>query len=146
MLYNGQKEIDCQRAAERLNFLIKNQKVFELKEKKQKRTLNQNRYLHLILSWYALEYGETLEYIKQVVFKREINREIFEYERINKKTGEVRIDYRSTTKLNTKELSTAIDRFRDYSSRIAGIYLPEPKDLIILQEIEIQIENNREYL
>lgn len=146
MLYNGRKEIDCQRAIERLKFLIKNQKVFELKEKKHKRTLNQNRYLHLILSFYALEYGETLEYIKQVVFKREVNRELFEYERVNTKTGEIRIDYRSTTKLDTKELSVAIDRFRDYSSKIAGIYLPEPKDLIILQEIEIQIENNQQYL
>lgn len=146
MLYNGEKEIDCHRAMERIKHLIKNKKVFELKEKKPKRTLSQNSYLHLILSWFALEYGDTLEYIKQDLFKKQVNKELFEYERVNKKTGEVRIDYRSTASLDTKELSLAIDRFRDYAAKVAGIYLPEPKDLNILQEIEIQITNNQQYL
>lgn len=146
MLYNGQKEFDCQRAIERLNFFIKNDKVFELTEKKTKRTLSQNRYLHLILSLYALEYGETLDYIKQEVFKKQVNKQIFQYERVNTKTGEIRIDYRSTTKLNTKELTVAIDRFRDYAAKEAGIYLPEPKDLNYLKEIEILITNNQQYL
>lgn len=146
MLYNPEKEIDIQRALTKINQLISDKKVFELKEKKPKRSLNQNRYLHLILSWYAWEYGETLEYIKQVVFKKDVNREIFEYQHLNRKTGEVRIEYRSTANLDTAELSLAIDRFRDFSILQAGIYLPEPKDLAFLQEIEIQITNNRHYL
>lgn len=146
MLYNPEKEIDVQRALAKINKLIADKKVFELKEKRPKRSLSQNNYLHLILSWYALEYGETLEYIKQVVFKRGVNRDIFEYQHVNRKTGEVRTEYRSTANLNTAELSMAIDRFRDFSILQAGIYLPEPKDLAFLQEIEIQITNNRHYL
>ena len=51
--------------------------------------------------------------------------------------------WRSTADLDTKELTTAIDKFRDYSSAEAGIYLPEPKDLAILQDIEIELKNNK---
>lgn len=49
----------------------------ELTEKKGKRTLKQNRYLHLILSYFALQYGERMEWIKQEFFKRFINPDIF---------------------------------------------------------------------
>ncbi|MEC4051129.1 hypothetical protein OX284_016965, partial [Flavobacterium sp. SUN046] len=119
---------------------------FELKEKKPKRSISQNNYLHLILSWYALEYGETLEYVKQEVFKKQINKDIFEYEYINKKTGEIRTEYKSTANLDTGQMTTAINRFRNYASKEAGIYLPEPKDLSELQYIENQIKNNEQYL
>mgnify|MGYP003330810326 CR=1 FL=1 len=43
-------------------------------------------------------------------------------------------------------MSLSIDRFRDYSSKEAGIYLPEPNDLSILKDIEKQITNNKQYL
>lgn len=142
MIYNPNIPIDVDRAKERFKWLISKGKTFELTEKRQKRSNQQNRYLHLILGWYAWEYGETLEYIKQEVFKKEINKSIFETERVNRKTGEVRIDWRSTADLNTKELTTAIDRFRNYSSKEAGIYLPEPKDQVYLQEIEKQLNNH----
>jgi hypothetical protein len=146
MLYNPEKEIDIQRALVKIRQLIATKKVFELKEKRPKRSLNQNNYLHLILSWYAFEYGETLEYIKQEVFKKYVNKSIFEYDYVNRITGETRVEYRSTANLDTAELSVAIDRFRDFSVKQAGIYLPEPKDLVLLREIEIQIENNKQYL
>ena len=146
MLYNPEKEIDIQRAIVKLKQLIASKKVFELKEKRPKRSLSQNNYLHLILSWYALEYGETLEYIKQEIFKKFVNKSIFEFEYVNRRTGETRTEYRSTANLDTAELSMAINRFRDFSVKQAGIYLPEPKDLVLLQEIEIQITNNQHYL
>lgn len=75
-----------------------------------------------------------------------MNPDIFEFEYANKKTGLIRIDYRSTANLTKEELTLAINRFRDYSSKEAKIYLPEPRDLIFLREIEIQIENNKQYL
>jgi hypothetical protein len=43
-------------------------------------------------------------------------------------------------------MTLCINRFRDYASKEAGIYLPEPSDLVLLQEIEIQINNNQNYL
>lgn len=146
MIYNPKIELDKVRAKERLEYLISKGKRFELTEKRERRSISQNNYLHLILSWYAVEYGETLEYVKQEVFKKQINTEIFKTEYINRKTGEYRVDWRSTSELNTKEMTTAIDRFRNYSSKEAGIYLPEPKDLAMLNHIETEITKFKTYI
>lgn len=136
MLFNLSIETDRQKAKESFNFLLKNGKKIELKEKKNRRTLSQNRYLHLILSWFAWEYGETLEYVKQEFFKKIANEEIFKTEYANPRTGEIRTAWKSTADLDTATLTTAIDRFRNYASKEAGIYLPEPSDLVYLEEIE----------
>lgn len=146
MFYNLENALDVQRAKEKFNFLIEKKKVIELTQKKEFRTPQQNRYLHLILGWFALEYGETLEYIKQELFKKQVNKEIFEFEFINKKTGEIRLEMKSTAILDSKKLTTAIDRFRDYASKEAGIYLPTPEDLVMLKQIEIEINNNQNYI
>lgn len=146
MFYDANKPIDVQRAIVKFKHLIEKKKTFELTQKKEKRTLNQNRYLHLILSFFALEYGETLEYVKLEFFKKLVNKQIFEYERINVKTGEIRIDYRSSASLNTKEMTDAIERFRNYSSKEAGVYLPTPEEGIMLKEIELQIKNNEQWI
>lgn len=142
MIYNAKNTLDINRARSRLEHLISNEKTFELTEKRPKKSIKQNAYLHLILSWFALEYGETLEYIKQEMFKKIVNKDIFETEFVNKKTGEIRKDWRSVSELDSKEMTISIDRFRNYASKEAGIYLPEPTDLIYLQEIENQIKNN----
>ena len=139
---------DRKRAAERLEYLISKQKRIEIKEKRKIRSLSQNNYLHLILTWYAYEYGETMSYIKEEIFKKQINPEIFKTEFVNEKTGEIRDSWRSTSELNTLELTTAIDRFRNYASKEAGIYLPEPRDLasINLIEQELSKHQSQQYL
>ena len=141
MIFNASNEFDIQRAKERLGYLIDKKKTFEITEKKPKRTYSQNNYIHLLFEWFALEYGETPEYVKQEIFKKLVNPQIFLTEYVNYKTGEVREAWRSTADLNTKEMTTAIDNFRDYASKEAGIYLPTPDDLISLNEIERQVNN-----
>ena len=144
MLYNSEKPIDCQRAIEKIKHLIAKKKVFELKEKRPKRTISQNSYLHLILSFFALESGYTLQEVKQEIFKKVGKPNTFYKGEFGELVKIAR--WRSSSNLNTQELTLCIDRFRDYASKEAGIYLPEPKDLTILQEIEIQITNNKQYL
>lgn len=146
MIYNPEKEMDVQRAIERFKYFIKHNKVFELSAKKVPKTYPQLKYAHLIMGWFAWEYGETLEYIKLEYFKKLVNRQIFEYEFINRKTAEVRTEYKSLADISKEEMTLAIDRFRDYSSKEAGIYLPEPNDLVFMREIEIQLKNNEQYL
>lgn len=141
MIFNASNEFDIQRAKERLGYLIDKKKTFEITEKKPKRTYSQNNYIHLLFAWFALEYGETPEYVKQDIFKKLVNPQIFLTEYVNYKTGEVREAWRSTADLNTKEMTIAIDNFRDYASKEAGIYLPTPDDLISLNEIERQVNN-----
>ena len=147
MIYDPSIEIHRQSARERIEWLISKGKTFEVKEVRQRRSVSQNSYMHLIFSWFALQYGETERYVKQVMFKRLVNEDIFKTEYANKKTGEIRIDWRSTSDLNTKELTTAIERFRDYSSKEAGIYLPEPSDMASLNQLESELKrNNNQYL
>ena len=43
-------------------------------------------------------------------------------------------------------MTTAIERFRNYASKEAGIYLPEPGELAMLQQIENEIKKNEQYL
>lgn len=146
MIYNPNNPIDIQRANERLKFLIEKKKPFELTAKKVSKTYPQLKYAHLIMGWFALEYGETLEYVKLEYFKILVNKEIFEFEFINRKTGEVRKEYKSSANLTKDELRLAITRFRDYASKEAGIYLPSSEDLPFLQQIEMEMNNQKQYL
>jgi len=145
-MYNANIESDVLRAKHRLEWLIENKKSFELTQKKPKRSLSQNSYLHLILGWFAIEYGDTLDYVKQEIFKKLVNPEIFKTEFINKKTGEIRDDWRSTANLDTAEMKTAIDRFRNYASKEFGCYLPEPNEREYLEQIEMEMRNFQEWL
>ena len=146
MIFDAKIELDKKRAIERIKHFILKGKTFELTEKKEKRSIRQNSYLHLILSYFALEYGETTEYVKQHFFKKVVNPDIFITEYANRQTGEIREALRSTKDLDTGEMTTAIDRFRHYASKEAGIYLPEPKDMVLLRDIEYQIENYKQFL
>lgn len=146
MRFNPNNPIDIQRAKERLNFLIEKKKVFDITAKKETKTYPQLKYAHLIMGWFALEYGETLEYIKLEYFKKLVNPEIFEFEFTNRKTGEVRTSYKSCANVSKEELRLAITKFRAYSTKEAGIYLPDATDLVFMQQIEIEINNNQQYL
>ncbi|MGB3452916.1 MAG: hypothetical protein WBA59_03700 [Moheibacter sp.] len=146
MIYNAEIESDRKRATERFNWLIENNKMFELTQKKPVISRSQSNYLHLILGWFAIEYGDTLDYCKQEVFKKEVNPNIFRTEFLNRKTGELREDWRSINDLDTAEMTTAIERFRNYSSRDFGLYLPEPNEEEHLAEIEKQMENFKQWI
>ena len=146
MILDAKKEFDVERARTRLEKLIENKSKFELTEKKPVRSVSQNAYLHLIIGWFAIEYGETIDYVKRMIFKKLVNPKIFIFERENKKTGEKRKELRSSADLDSAEMTTAIDRFRDYSSKEFGVYLPEAGEIDFLNEIKTQIENNKNYL
>ena len=57
--------------------------------------------------------------------------EFGEYVKINR--------FRSTKDLNTKEMTIAIERFRNWTSKELGVYLPEPSDMALIQELEIEV-------
>jgi hypothetical protein len=146
MIYSGSNEFDVRRAIERIKHFYEKGKDFELKEKRQRKSIAQNNYFHLICYWFAIEYGETAEYIKQVIVKQIVCPEIFKTEYANTKTGEIREAWKSFSELSKDETNVVITKFRNYASKEAGIYLPDVSDLFALQEIEKQIENQKEYL
>lgn len=144
MIYDLKNKLDKERFKCRCNALYKDGEVVELIAKKRRRTLPQNAYLHLILGWFAIETGNTLEFVKQEYFKRLKNPELFVIEKEDKYLGKIQI-LRSSRDLTTAEMTTAIDRFRDWSSE-AGVYLPSPNEQDFLWEIEKKMIQHKEYL
>lgn len=141
MIFNLNKELDRQRFKERCNYLYENRKRVELTQKRDKRTLRQNSYFHLITSWYGLELGYTLDEMKQII-KDEIIPGMFdEYE----KNG--RTFRRGTSDLNTKEMAIVTDAVRNHAST-NGIYLPKPNEAEQLRSLEEQLSRygNRQYV
>ena len=145
MLYNLRNEYERQKLDEDIARLKARNCVIEVKQKRLQRTMAQNSYLHCILSYYGSEFGYSLEEVKVDVFKRRVNKEIFE-EEITNKRGDKVIHLRSTTSLDTKEMTTAIERFRNYSASVAGLYIPSPDEQEALIYAQQQIEKCLEYL
>ena len=73
------------------------------------------------------------------------NREIFAKQRVNRR-GQPVTYWRSTADLDTKELTDAIEKFRNYSSMVAGLYIPEPNEEAALLEAQKQIALYEKYL
>jgi len=65
MIYNPENKLHQKQAIEKLKYFFSKGKRFELKAKNDKRSISQNSYLHLILTWFGLETGYTLEEVKQ---------------------------------------------------------------------------------
>lgn len=145
MIYDLNNILDKERFKRRSNQLYKAGVVVELTERKPRRTIPQNRYLHLILGWFAIETGNTLDYVKTYYFKLYKNPDLFVVEKVDKHLGKVQV-LRSSRDLTTAEMTTAIDRFRNWSSQEAGIYLPSPLEQEFLTAIEQEMHKQKEYL
>lgn len=125
--------------------LAESGKVVELTEKKPKRSLQSNKYLHVILGYFACETGNTLEWVKQQYYKKLVNPSIFIRERDDKYLGRIKI-LRSSADLDSGEMATSITRFRNWASAECGIYLPSSEEDRLIQLMEIEIERNKDYL
>lgn len=145
MLYDLKNILDRERFKRRSNELYKKGVIVELSEKKRQRTIRQNSYLHVILGYYAIETGNTIEYVKQNYFKRLCNAAIFLSEKEDAHLGRVEV-LKSTRDCDTGELTTAIDRFRSWSSMECGIYLPEPNESEFLRSIEVEMDRHKQWI
>ena len=118
--------------------------VVEIKRRLPKRSTLQNNYLYLLLGFFASQTGYSTDEVKQDIFKKLCNPDIFYRERRNVKGETVRY-LRSSADLDTGEMTLAIERFRNYSAAEAGIYLPAPNEESFLAYCEQQIELFKEY-
>lgn len=145
MIYNLSSPLD------KANFLLRAKKLAEsgvivdLTEKKPRRSLPQNKYLHVILAYFGTQTGNTLEWVKQQYYKKLVNPDLFIREKEDKYLGKIKV-LRSSADLDTSEFSLSVERFRNWASQEAGIYLPSADEYIIIQQMEIEIERNKEYL
>ena len=118
--------------------------IVEVRRKHRQRSLSQNSYLHLILGFFAAEFGYSLEEVKLDLFKKEVNKEIFIRERVNRRCDIVKY-VRSSADLDTAEMTTAIERFRNYSASEAGLYLPAPNEYEALVYAQQLIDSYKEF-
>ena len=145
MTYQLSNPLDVQNAKTRLELLIKRGCIIELTEKKQKRSLNQNAYLHLLLGYFASQTGNTLEWVKQQYYKKLCNPDLFIGEREDMFLGRVKY-VRSSADLRTDEMNLSIERFRNWSASEAGIYLPDPTNDAEIAALQVEVERYKTYL
>ena len=142
---------DLSNPLDKANFLLRAKKlaesgkIVELTEKKPKRSLPQNKYLHVILAYFGTQTGNTLEWVKQQYYKKLVNPDLFIREKEDKFLGRIKV-LRSSADLDTAEMSLSVDRFRNWAAQEAGIYIPSADEAILVQQMEICIEKNKEYI
>lgn len=145
MIYNLSSPLD------KANFLLRAKKLAEsgvivdLTEKKPRRSLPQNKYLHVILAYFGTQTGNTLEWVKQQYYKKLVNPDLFIREKEDKYLGMIKV-LRSSADLDTSEFSLSIERFRNWAAQEAGIYIPSADEAILIQQMEIEIERSKEFL
>lgn len=144
MILNLNIELDREKFKTRSDFLLEKRKVVELTEKTG-RSLKQNSYLFLILNIFAMEYGESVEFVKQRFFKELCNPEIFVRTKSDKLLGEITY-LRSSADLTKEEMVTAIDRFKVWASKEAGIFIPDAISDEERIELLRQIDRQKNYL
>ena len=144
MIYNLKTQKD--QADQYYKKLRSEECTVEIIKKRNKRTNKQNRYLHLLFGYFGLEVGCSAEYVKRQFFKFTCNYDLFVVE-VETKLGLIQ-ELKSTKDLNTFEMTIAIDRFKDFSAREAGIVLPDAEDKEFLNQIHNMLEEyeNKRYI
>ncbi len=145
MVYDTSNPLDKANFLLRAKKLAESGKVIELTEKKPRRSLPQNRYLHVLLAYFGTQTGNTLEWVKQQYYKKLVNPDLFIREKEDKYLGKIKV-LRSSADLDTAEMSLSIERFRNWAAQEAGIYIPSADEAILIQQMEIEIERNKEFL
>lgn len=145
MVFNLDNPYEADKFRKRVAELLHRGGGVELKRIHQQRTMAQNRYLHLLLGYFGSEFGLSLDEVKVDYFKRTVNADIFKAKRLNRKGKEVNC-LRSTAELDRGEMTTAIERFRNWSAAVAGLYLPSANEQEALLWMQRQVENDKEYI
>lgn len=118
--------------------------MVELKEKRG-RSLNQNAYCHLAISYFALQIGLPMQEVKDAYFKNYCNHELFARKRYDKILNVEREYLRSTTELTKDEMSLAIDRFLKFAAE-QGVYIAQSDEYIAILHMQHEVQRNQKYL
>ena len=143
MLYDLSSDFQRKAFQARVDNLMEKNAVVEMTEKAF-RSPNQNRYLHLLIGVVAIETGNTMEDAKTYYFKKVVNSDLFQVY-VKDNMGNTIDRLRSTAELTKEEMSMAIDRFKRWGAE-NGIYMPNPEDIHLLKEIEIEMGRMKSYL
>ncbi len=110
------KEIDRQKANAYFLKLLSEKAKVEIKKYSNPRSINQNGYLHVCLAYFCLETGYSINEAKDVFAS--MLPDLMQYEKNGMRFR------RSTSDLNTKEMTLLIDTIRSFCNDQLGIYIP----------------------
>ena len=118
MKFNFKNSYDISKANQLLKQLIEGKKRIEIVEFKEKRSGNQNRYLHVLLTYFSIESVNSMEETKQI---------------LKGMAGLTYVKdgftiYKSTTDLDTKECSDFCEFIRSKYAELFNGYLPTPEE------------------
>lgn len=146
MRYNLGNENELKEAREYLTKLLSQKAIVEITHKHPRRSLNQNNYLHLLLSYCALHCALTLEEFKLGIFKAIINKDLFMSRENNEKLNLEYTKVRSSADLTTDEMSIAVDILKKFASENMDLILPDAGEYDKLNRISNSIERNKKWL
>jgi len=136
MKYDTKDKIQLQAIYKRLDELIIRGKIVELTEVRKSRTNAQNKYLHALFGIIANELGYECEEIKDLA---KFSCPMMKYQKKSK------LFFKSTSKLNTKEMSEFTDWIRNWGATM-GVYLPSSEEYYANQfYIDNQINRDKYY-
>ncbi len=137
MKYNLENAREAEQADEYFSKPLVNKSIIEIKKVSPKRSLNQNNYLHLILSAFGNHFGYTLEEVKEIY--KQLNKPTYQYTKTD------RTFWKSSKDLTTEEMARTIDKFMQFSIQ-QGYALPPATDQEWLRRVENDIETSKYYL
>lgn len=137
MLLDLSKTIDNKKFRDYANLLISKEYKVSLQKIIPKRTIQQNKYLHVCITLFAIEFGYTLEESKTLL-KRLCD--FMKYEKNGNKF------LKKTSLLDSSELTKFIEWIRNYAG-MNGLYIPTSEEYISNRfEIDREIEKSKQYL
>ena len=145
MVYDLKDALDKESFTTRVKYLQDKQTIVELTEKAQ-RTLSQSAYCHVIIAYFALQFGYSSQEVKDFYFKETVNPDIFVRTRQDKILGIERKYLRSTADISKEEMSVAIDRFLSWESSTAGIYIPSAEEHKAVVRMQYEVERAKRYM
>lgn len=146
MFYDLSNELQAENFKKRCNALFRKKTIVDLTEKKPQRTRSQNAYLHAALGYFGLQLGYRMGEVKEWYFKDLCNPDLFVRMVEDRITGEMRKTLRSSSDLDTAEMTTAIERFRNWAADVAGVYIPSPEEHRLVEQMEIEVQRAKLYL
>lgn len=137
MKYDLSNNYDKEKFIEKYNTVKNSNHKIELRIIREKRSIKQNAYLHILITLFAIEFGFTIEEAK-ILLKRYCH--FMDY--IKKGQNFLK----RTRDLDITEIAEFIGWIRNYSS-IRGCYLPTAEEYLINQfKINQEIDKNKEFL
>lgn len=144
MLYDLTKDFDKERFKKRVNSLYSKSRIVEVKDLTN-RSLRQNAYLHTILSFFAYEIGETMQYVKDSYYKRHCNSDLFVVKKFDSRLNQEIQYVKSSSELSKEEMTMSIQRFRDFASQ-QGVYIPSADEHKYVNDMALIVEQNKNWI